>query len=524
MDETLIQALRARLEAASGEPVRLLETHISWILLAGQAAYKVKKPVRLPFVDFGTLAARQHFCRQELRLNRRLAPQLYLDVLPITGSAQAPELGGSGPPIEWALHMRRFPDGALFSERLAADALRPEHLDALALRLADFHAAAPVCEERAPDQVWEHAVRPTLDVLEQLAGLPEGARAAPIAAWVREQAERLRPVFVQRQAEGRVRDGHGDLHLANVIVLEDGAASAFDCLEFDDALRRLDVMSDIGFLTMDLKAHGRADLAFRFLDGYLQRGGDYAGLAVLRFYEVHRALVRALVGALRGAAGAGVPDVPDYLACAAALIAETDRPRRLAITFGLSGSGKSTVAAGLAMAAHAIRLRSDVERKRLFGLAALDRSAEHALEIYTADANTRTMAKLRALASAALAGDYPVIVDATFLRRAERAAFAELAARHDAGFAILHCDACPSTLRARVAQRERMGGDASEASAAVLERQLATHEALNDAERQYIVTVSTEQPVDAAALARRWLSGAGCSDRSGDGADPAGHA
>lgn len=505
---SLVTALREQLQAETGQPVSLVETHISWVLLTERLAYKLKKPVQLSFVDFSTLAARKHFCDEELRLNRRLAPALYLDVVAVRGSPDAPRLDGGGEPIEYAVRMRRFPEDCLLRNLLLTGKLQAPQLSRFADRLAAFHAQAEVAplfsEFGAPEQV----VRP---MREALAGLPAecGAeRLQSLLAWIAERSESLRTAWLERQRQRAVRECHGDLHLANVVLVEDQLI-AFDCIEFDPALRWIDVMNDVAFLTMDLKAHGRADLAYRFLDAYLQQGGDYAGLAVLRAYEVYRALVRARVGVLRAQAlGDGLqPSGPDYLGCAEALAAPNAAPApRLLITHGLSGSGKSTVARELLALAGAVRIRSDVERKRLFGLAPLQRSAEQSVDIYTPEATRRTFDRLAACARTALQSGYPVIVDAAFLRRDERMAFRALAAELRVPFSILHCQAADAQLRRRVAARGAGRSDASEADLAVLERQLASHEPLDGDERAITLDVDTEATLDAAALRARWLA------------------
>ena len=528
VDTKLIQALRAYLQADTGQPVTLVETHISWVLLAGRLAYKLKKPVRLPFVDFSTLALRRHFCHEELRLNSRLAPALYLGVLPVYGTPQAPLIGtlhdnnteegrGAGKPIDYLVCMQRFAPNALLSEQLAAGSLRPQHLDGLALRLADFHRAAPQLEKSlepllAPPagsaDVAQHEAQPVRAVLNQLQAACDLLPLAALRTWVEAQLPALQEVFLARRQAGALREGHGDLHLANAVLIGD-EATAFDCIEFDPVLRWIDVMSDVAFLTMDLKAHGRPDLAFHFLDAYLQCSGDYGGLRVLRFYEVYRALVRALVACVRSQnAGLALPATvaPDYLACAQHLMGAAARTGRLLITHGLSGSGKSHIAGQLLAAAGAIRLRSDVERKRLFGLDALQRSADHALDIYTPQANRLTRARLEAGARAALQAGYPVIVDAAFLRRAERRVFQALAAELGVPFSLLHCRASEAQLRQRVAARSASGMDASEADLRVLQGQLANYEPLDAHERAAALEVVTDQPVDMAALCARWLS------------------
>jgi aminoglycoside phosphotransferase family enzyme/predicted kinase len=499
-DRTLIDGLRRHL-AARGDAVELIETHISWVLLAGDDAYKLKKPVRLGFLDFGTPAARQHFCAEELRLNCRLAPALYLDVLPVRGTPGAPHIGGRGPLLDHVLHMRRFPAGALLSERLAAGELQPQDIDRLAERIAAFHDAAPPAQADGPWGTPEGVAAATRGVLARLA--EDSPLPAPLTGWIDAELSRLAPLWQQRLRGGRVREGHGDLHLANTLRLPDGEVTAFDCIEFDPALRWIDVIDDAGFLVMDLLAHGRQDLAWRFLNGWLDATGDHAGLAVLRPYLVHRALVRTLVGRLRPVpppAGS-----PDYLALAQRL-AEPG-PARLLLAHGLSGSGKSHAAVRLAEAAGAVRVRSDVERKRLFGLGPLARSAEQVPGgIYGPCATARTYDQLLQAARTALQAGWSVIVDAAFLRRCERDRFHALAFDLRVPFALLDCQAPLAVLRERVAARTQRGDDPSEADLAVLEAQRDFAEPLADDEQRAALTLRTDQPWDAATLAARWAA------------------
>lgn len=494
----LVDALRRQLGA------RVVETHVSWVLLDGTFAWKIKKPVKLPFLDFSDLATRARLCFEELRLNRRLAPALYVDVVPIHGTPAEPRLHGDGPAIEYALRMHQFPPGALLSEQLVAGSLQPEHLDRLAQRLAAFHAAAEVA---GPDAPWATPEVVAGDSLRALEGLAvHGAAAADcdtLRTWLQAQAARLQPVWQQRRRAGRVRECHGDLHLANAVLLE-GEVTAFDCLEFDPALRWIDVCSDIAFLAMDLLAHGRGDLAFRFLNAYLDESGDHAGLPVLRWYLVYRALVRALVARIRSGQG-GAAGGPDHLALALHLATGGDA--RLLVTHGVSGSGKSWVAQRLLQQAQAIRLRSDVERKRLFGLRALDASAPRVRGgIYGKGATQRTYARLLDLARVALTAGQRVIVDAAFLRRSERDDFRRLAQECSVPFTLLHCQAPVALLHERVRLRVERGGDPSEADLAVLDKQLAGAEPLAAEEQAPLITVDTGAPVNIEALAARWLA------------------
>jgi uncharacterized protein len=499
-----IDALRRALqERGAHEPVELIETHISWVLLAGEHAYKLKKPVRLAFLDFGTLAARRHFCEEELRLNRRLAASLYLDVLPVTDTANAPRLGGEGDAIDYALRMRRFPAGALFSERLAAGTLGAEQVDALARRIADFHASAPRAEAGSSCGTQAMIVDAALAVLSGIERFDGAAAVADLCKWVAAQAPMLRTPWKRRRAQGHVRECHGDLHLANAVLL-DGQATAFDAVEFDPALRWIDTMSDAAFMTMDLMAHERPDLAYRFLNAYLEHGGDYEGLPVLRFYLVYRALVRALVARLRGGTPTLDPLAPDYLALARRLCTPGDA--RLLITHGLSGSGKTHVTQRLLERAGAIRARSDVERKRLHGLRPCERSASRVEGgIYGAEATRRTFEQLRVIARTALQWGHRVIIDAAFLRRHERTQFESLAEELGIPFTILHCDAPPQVLRQRVSHRAALDNDASEADLAVLEQQLGWLEGLSAREQHCALWLRTEQDIDIDALAAQWL-------------------
>ena len=405
--------------------------------------------------------------------------------------------------------MRRFPNSTLLQDLVMAGRLEGTQLDGLARRLADFHGTAPVAVPSTDFGTPEQATRAVAAVLSQLRAYCAAARIDTLQSWVDEQAQALRAAWLERQRSGAVRECHGDLHLANA-VLVNGELLAFDCVEFDPTLRWIDVMNDVAFLTMDLKAHGRSDQAFRFLDVYLQTSGDYAGMQVLRFYEVYRALVRALVGCLRGGAsdGAALSPGPDYLACAEELVRSGGGTARLLITHGLSGSGKSTVAGQLLEAAGAVRIRSDVERKRLFGLSGLQRAADQPLDIYTAEGSRRTFSRLAVCALAALQAGYPVIVDAAFLRRADRQAFRALAARLRLPFAILDCRASEAQLRSRVVARGVAADDASDADPSVLQSQLARQEPLDAGEQALALQVQTDKPIELAALCARWMAAA----------------
>ena len=463
----LVTALARSLHA------ELIETHISWVLLTGDLAYKIKKPVALPFVDYSTVEARRHFCEEEVRLNRRLAPGLYLGVAQVTGSHGAPEIDGAGSVIDYAVRMRRFPAGALFSEQLAAGRLHSGDVDSLGALLADFHTRANPTANGFASCKRRRTV--ALAALEGAAGLTGAQEHAALQAWLETKAASLAPAWARRLDAGFVRQCHGDLHLDNVLTFE-GRVAAFDCIEFDPALRWIDVIDDIAFPVMDFAARGRADFAFRLLNTWLDHTGDHAGLPLLRFSAVYRALVRAQVARLRGDVARVTARYMD------SALAWTLAPsRRLVITHGLPGSGKTFESQRLLEREGAIRIRSDVERKRLFGLGMRDDSRAKGLDIYTADATERTYERLLELARIALRAGYPVVLDAAFLRRSERDAARELAREFKVPFAILACEAPPDVLRARLSARRH---DASEADARVLDQLRASVEPLGEDERE----------------------------------------
>ena len=497
-----VAALRRRLQVRHGE-VPLIETHISWVLLAGDHAYKLKKPVRFGFLDFSTPVLRRHFCAEEVRLNRRLAPALYLGVVPVHEGRGGPSLHGRGPVVDHAVKMHRMAPHSLASERLAQGRLTAQDLKRFGTRLAARHAQAAVAPADSgygsPARIRDDA----LQAVDRLATLAEPAACARLRPWFERQAGALAPRWQARLAAGRVREGHGDLHLDNV-VLQNHDITAFDCIEFDPALRWIDVVSDAGFLLMDLLAHGRGDLGFAFLDAWLEASGDHDGLAVLRFYLVYRAVVRALVTTLRGGPAPGAPDAAAYLALAEGLIA---RPApALLITQGLPAAGKTRLTQLLLQRAGAVRLRSDVERKRLAGLAPLadSRAARPDGDLYAEAATEATYARLNALARQALTAGWPVIVDAAFLRRDQREAFRALAAGAGVRFAILDCQAPMAVLRQRIAERRARGDDASEADPSVLELLAARQQPLADDERAHAIAVRTDEAVDVDALLSAW--------------------
>lgn len=501
MNDETPSKLVATLVAGTGFPhpverVRLFETHISWVLLTGQFAYKIKKPVVLDFLDFSTLDRRRHFCEEELRLNRRMAPELYLGVVPITGSPETPSVEGGGEPIEYAVKMVQFPDSARLDHRLEAGQLDARAMRAFGRALAQIHDGADRRQSQRygePDAV----AGPMLENLEQLRALLAPAEAAPVPAlerWTRTELSDRREFIAHRAAEGKVRECHGDLHLSNLVALDEGI-TAFDCLEFDPQLRWIDVIDDVAFLLMDLELRDQQGLGYAFLDSYLADAGDYLGVQLLDLYRVYRSLVRAKVAGIgrslaRGSEQAELQaKVQRHLQLATRYIEK--RSPVLVLMHGLSGSGKSWLAERLVPLMPAIRLRSDVERKRLAGLEASARSdSPLGAGLYDPESTARTYGRLLELAQALIASGHSAIVDATFLARARREPF--YAAAREAGVrcVLVACDAPYAVLEQRVIARSKQG-DASEADLEVLRAQVEQMERPSSGEDASLVTIDT---------------------------------
>jgi hypothetical protein len=503
--DRLIQALTDRaLYEHPTTAITVLQTHISWVVLTGSYAYKIKKPVNLGFVNFSTLAQRHFFCQEELRLNRRLAPQLYLEVVALYGTPERPQFHGQGAPIEYAVKMAQFAQETLLSHVIAVGQLKVSHIDRLAHEVSAFHAriatADPWSRFGEPEAIYAPVQENFQHLFDTIDDPVRQAHARTLEAWCQRTFAARRPTFVARKRDGYVRECHGDLHLGNMLLLDD-AVVIFDCLEFNADLRWIDVASDVAFLTMDLEDRGRPDLAHRFLNSYLEATGDYGLLVLLPFYLTYRAMVRAKVAGIRLGQSHLSPEEAAHAREAfgsyfdlAARYTRPSRPRLL-ITHGLSGSGKTFATQQVVEATGAIRLRSDVERKRLYGLAPLERSTDRSdLNLYAPDVTQRTYTRLAQQAAQVVEAGFTVVVDATFLKRAQREAFRHLAAQLNVPCTILEFRASEETLRRRVAQRSAQADDASEADLAVLHGQFATLEPLTAAEQAAALTIDTEAP------------------------------
>jgi aminoglycoside phosphotransferase family enzyme/predicted kinase len=497
----IVALMRPEAYPHPADPVEHIETHISHVLLAGDFAYKLKKPLDLGFLDFSTPERRRHFCEEELRLNWRLAEDLYLDVVAVTGTPTTPRIGGAGPVLEYAVKMRRFPQAALLDRQPLTDGL----MIRLAEEVADFHARIPVADHRLDFGSPEAVLAPMLENLAQVRArgvTPENlTRLDRLEIWTHERFRELTPTLEERRRQGHVRECHGDMHRGN-IALVDGEIRIFDAIEFNPNLRWIDTASEVAFLVMDLEQAGELGLARLFLNRYLERSGDYGTLDVLDFYQVYRAMVRAKVLAIRLEQGdldpAAASAERHLCTCYLTLAESYTQPRHphLLIVCGVSGSGKSRLSYRLREALPLIHLRSDVERKRLFGLDETARTLSGVDSgIYFPSATNWTYDRLHRLADAILANGYGVLVDATFIARERRERFMRLARKHRAAFAILALDAPIKVLRERLRRRLALGEDASEADLAVLERQLALRQCLSEREKPYAVMIdSTDTP------------------------------
>lgn len=480
----------------AGHVVRI-ETHISVIYLAGRYAYKVCKPVNLGFVDFTGPDARYRSCREALRLNRRLSPSLYLGVVPIVRVGRTVKLGARGEPFDHALKMRRFDERDTLSALLARNELRDADIDRTAARLASFHMGASRHIPGATLGCADEVRRQLENVLTSLEHEAPFAIPRDVSGWCREEMHRLEAHIDRRRAEGFVRECHGDLHLDNM-VRRDGKIEIFDCIEFSEALRWIDVTADIAFVVMDLLSRQRGDLATHFLNHWTTATGDFLGLAALRLYVVYRALVRLLVVTLKHRGGPlgriDISAVGNYLRVAKRLVT---RPTTfLILCHGFSGSGKSVASQALALHVGAIRISSDIERKRTAGSLTSPKAPGTAPCAYTLDAIDANYLRLHEIAAMLLSTGYPVIVDASFLKRSYRSSFIELATTHSIPVFIVDFRADTGVLLERLNKRKTRSGEPSDADESILRRQLTESDPLASDERAPVVSIDTDVCLD----------------------------
>lgn len=449
--------------------VQHLQTHISHLFLTDEEVYKIKKPVDFGFLDFTTLELRHHFCREELRLNRRLSPDIYREVVALrddgTGGLR---FDGTGAVREYAVRMRRMPAERMMSRLLDEGRVAAEEIDQIAARVASFHAAA-ACDERiaafgspaALRRNWEENLRQT----EPYRGRTlSAADHRLIGAWALQLLDERTALFAARQQGGFIRECDGDLHSENICL--DGQVHIFDCIEFSERFRMSDTSADVAFLAMDLEQHGRRDLAERFVERYQASSGDAGLRELLPFYLVNRAFIRGKVESFR----LDDPLIPEeerqaaagrarrFFRLARGYILRQRLAPTLLITCGASGCGKSVLARELAFELGLAYFNSDSERKQLAGIAPTERGAA----IYDADWNRATYDRLLVLAAAELAAGRSVVLDATWRRREERQRCAALAADQGARLVIMAPVCPPELVQQRLLQRQEADCDSSD--------------------------------------------------------------
>lgn len=488
------------------EPVELVQTHVSYILLTGDFAYKVKKPVNFGFLDFSTLEKRQHFCHEEIRLNQRGAAELYLEVLPIAQTDDRFHLGGVAEPVEFVVKMKQFPAGTLFSDLFEQGTLTEALLIRLAKELAAFHNKGAINDYiRSFGDVAQ--IRQAIDENYDQTGSYIGrAQTQQQFDETRQYTDRLfaekQAIFTERLQHGWIRECHGDVHLRNIALWNDQIL-LFDCIEFNEPFRFVDTMFDIAYIIMDLDARNRPDLSNVFLNTYIETMGDWEGLQVLPLYLSRQSYVRAKVTSFL----LDDPSIPetvkqecqqtaaryyrlawDYTRSPLGIASEP-HSGTIYLMAGLSGSGKSTAARLLAQQIGAVHLRSDAIRKHLGGVALDDRGSD---ALYSPEMTTKTYDRLLHLGITLATQGYPVILDAKYDRQALRHAVIHAANTHTLKLHILHCDAPLETRQEWVSQRQ---GDVSDATTDLLTQQ--TMEPFTASELPLVITLDTTADLDA---------------------------
>lgn len=492
--EKLIKALQN--PSLYKHPVKqfsVIETHISWVLLTGDYAYKIKKPVNLGFVDFSTLAKRQYYCEEEIKLNQPLAKELYLSVLPISGDIENPKFTNENPIIEYTIQMKQFSQSALLNHQLQDEKLKESIFEDIAKQIAHFHLTQAPIDAQSPFASPEAILQDALDNFTVLKQKVSDRQVIEdllfLEQWTKLEHQKRLSLFLKRKALGFIKSCHGDLHLGNIIY-ENNKLIIFDCLEFNPEFRHIDVMNEIAFLFMDLLVKNHKESAYHFLNAYLSRTGDYEGLPLLNFYVIYRAMIRAKVALLQNKSSQD-PEFSNYLDLALSLI-KNNQHSILCITHGFSGSGKTKLAKALAPILNAIVIRSDVERKRLFenhiGLPNFD--------LYSKENSAKTFEHIAKLVKDIISLNRPVIVDATFLRYNHREKFARLASNLHSPFWILDCQAPKEVLKERILARLKQKEDASDATPELLEKQFEIAEALTTEELKRTILLETHKKMD----------------------------
>lgn len=498
-DQQLIKNLQN--DSIYNHPVsyfKLLETHNSWIILTGTYAYKIKKPVDLEFMNYSTLEKRHYYCNEEIKLNQLFPSDLYIGLVNITGNVDAPEINGKGPIIEYAVKMREFPQDSLFNEMLAQQKLTSAHIEELAKLVAEFHLKTPVAPENSVYGTPEHVHFPVIQNFDQIfpfltdnADIQQLNRLRDISE---QQFQQHQSLLQTRKKQGFIRDCHGDLHLGNIILYKNKPL-LFDRIEFNEDLRWIDVFADIAFLTMDLEDHQQTAYARICLNTYLRETGDYAGLALLPYYQAYRAIVRAKIALFSLHLDSSESFQKNlwqkyrrYMKLAEHSF-QAQQPA-LFITHGLTGSGKSSVAHLIVEQCGALQVSSDIERKRMFGFSATaDTQSEPYKGIYDPEVTTKIYTQLAETTQTILNAGYSVVADATFLKHSQRAPFNALAEKHHIPFVILQCEVPRAQLEERIQYRKTHQNDPSEGRLDILSRQEAETDPFDKHEQNFVFKI-----------------------------------
>lgn len=466
------------------EPIQLLQTHISFVLLTGDYAYKVKKPMNFGFLDFSTLEKRKYFCQEELRLNRRLAPDLYLSVLSIVekDGKYSFDQTGEEPPVEYAILMPEFAQEDLLIEMFNSGRLTAEHVKQIGEQLADFHQTA-LTNDHVNSFGTMESVRSVANdnyaSTEKYVGIAQTEeQLAQTRAYTDKFFAENVALFSDRIAKGKVRECHGDVHLKNICLYQ-YQIQIFDCIEFNEPFRNSDVLYDAAFLLMDLQFRGRRDLANIFLNTYLERTGDYEGVVLLPLHCSMRAYIRAKVTSFL----LDDPNIPADVKANAQTEAsayyklawEYTQPNqgKLIIMSGVSGSGKSTTAKAIASQQDAIYLRSDAIRKQIAGIDLMQRGGDH---IYTPEMTAKTYTRLAELGALLASKGFTVILDAKYDRLSLRSQAIAAAQSQNIPVEIIYCSAPVEILEQRLRDRAAANSDIADATVELLTSQLDAFE------------------------------------------------
>lgn len=477
------------------DKIELIQTHVSFVLLTGDYVYKVKKPVNFGFLDYSTLEKRRHFCEQELVMNKRGAGEIYLEVLPISQSGEAYQLGGNEP-VEYTLKMKQFPQEALFVNLFEQDKLSEKDLEELGKVVANFHKQCPSNDyvrtfgkasqiRQAIDENYQQTVK-------YIGGPQTQQQFDETKKFTDSFFEEKEDLIESRIANNWIRECHGDLHIRNIALWQDKIL-LFDCIEFNEPFRFVDVMFDIAYAVMDFDARNRPEFGNAYLNTYIEQTGDWEALEVLPLYLSRQSYVRAKVTSFLlddpAVSAEEKQKASDIAAQYYKLAWQYTQPKqgKLILMSGVSGSGKSTTAKQLALRLNAIHIRSDAVRKHLAGIALNERGGA---EVYTAEMTQKTYSRLLELGTKLALAGWTVILDAKYDRQSLRQDVIKQAEKHQLPLQIYHCTAPEEVLRERL---EKRTGDIADATADLLASQLQNAESFTEAEKGYVTTIDTSQ-------------------------------